>query len=593
MTFLPEGQWECPLPTWESPAVPCPSVRPLRAGVASLVVTAIALLAPGSPAAAAPGGTRPAGHPHTTAKHSALSQIASLVPLSFHAVGPDVSSYQHTGPLDWRRVRKTRGFTIIKATQGTGYVNPYFAGDWAAAARAKLPRGAYHFADPAWPVSTADDQARAFVATTGRMNRPGDLPPVLDLELSGGLTPGQLVLWTQEWMREVRDLTGRTPMLYTYRSFWPAQMGDTHALAADGIPLWIADYNGGHSPGLIGGWRTWTMWQYTSAGVQAGISGRVDLSKFHGGVAAMRAFASGRSGAVSHATPSAPLALASTGSGQLVVSWIPGADGWTAPTGWSVQIQPTGQVITAAGGQASITVASAPIGVPLTAVVTARNAAGASAPSAPSAPVVLRAATSLVPLSPPETVAVGTPVTVRFQLVSPDSPVSDRQIRFEALPTLGGPSESLGSARTGPDGTVAIPASPHQGVGIMATFDGSDTQLPSRSSRVSLRVAPTVTAAAPGTAPAGPVTLTGWTDAPAGTAIAVEVATDSGWQIVGQTRARSTGFAVTAVRPAGTTTWRAVVLETAGSLRAQSASTTTTVTAPTAAPTVPAGPVAP
>ncbi|GAC1607843.1 MAG: hypothetical protein NVS3B26_02470 [Mycobacteriales bacterium] len=527
------------------------------------------------------------------ATHSAVSRLASLVPLSFHAVGPDVSSHQHNGRLDWRRVRRTRGFAIIKATQGVGYVNPYFASDWAAAGRAKLPRGAYDFADPAWPVSTADDEARAFAAAVGPMNRPGDLPPVLDLELSGGLTAGQLVLWTQEWMRAVRGLTGRTPMLYTYRNFWPSQVGDTHALADDGIPLWIADYNGGRSPGLIGGWRTWTMWQYTSAGVQAGISGRVDLSKFHGGVAAMRSFASGRSAAVPRFAPSTPSAAASADSGQLVVSWIPGADGWAAPTGWSVRIEQTGEIITADAGQTAITVAHAPVGVPLTAVVTARSSLGSSAPSAPSTPVVLRASTSLVPLSAPQTVPVGTEVIVRFQLVSPDSPVSGRPVSFVALPTLGGPAEPLGSAITGSDGTVAIAAAPHQGVGIVATFNGSDTQLPSRSGSVSLRVTPTVTVAAPVSAVAGPVRLTGWTDAPVDTPIVVEVATATGWEAVGQTLAASAGFTVTAVRPAGPTTWRAVVLETAGSLRAQSSPTATAVTPLPARGNVTALPTAP
>ena len=55
--------------------------------------------------------------------------------------GPDVSSYQHPHPtsahphgqpINWVAVKNAgKDFAIVKATEGTGYVNPYFAGPYA------------------------------------------------------------------------------------------------------------------------------------------------------------------------------------------------------------------------------------------------------------------------------------------------------------------------------------------------------------------------------------------------------------------------------------------------------------------------------
>jgi len=66
--------------------------------------------------------------------------------------GPDVASYQHPHPtkahphgqpINWKAVRKSgKDFAIVKATEGTNYVNPAFAGpyfnDYADAGAAKL-----------------------------------------------------------------------------------------------------------------------------------------------------------------------------------------------------------------------------------------------------------------------------------------------------------------------------------------------------------------------------------------------------------------------------------------------------------------------
>ena len=84
--------------------------------------------------------------------------------------GIDVASWQHPGddPIQWNRVRGAgHRFAIIKATEGVTYTNPWFAGDRRGAQQAGLVVGAYHFARPALPLSTADDQARFFAKAIG------------------------------------------------------------------------------------------------------------------------------------------------------------------------------------------------------------------------------------------------------------------------------------------------------------------------------------------------------------------------------------------------------------------------------------------
>jgi lysozyme len=200
--------------------------------------------------------------------------------------GPDVSGWQHTAPLSWPVVKASgQSFVFLKATEGRSFVNTYFTGDWAAARRAGLMRGAYHFARPS--VGSGVTQARRFVAVAGTANQPGDLPPVLDLEVTGGLKPAQLSAWTQQFLQEVNRLTGRTPMIYTYPAFWRQAMGNTTAFT--GYPLWIASYRPAPA---VPAWPRWRFWQYTANGTVAGIAGHtVDMNRYNGDLGSLRRLA--------------------------------------------------------------------------------------------------------------------------------------------------------------------------------------------------------------------------------------------------------------------------------------------------------------
>ena len=201
--------------------------------------------------------------------------------------GIDVSRYQHNPSVNWTKVKADNvSFTFIKATEGSGYVNSYFASDWKNAKQAGIYRGAYHFARPS--VGSAQRQAQYFVSHAGTFQAVGDLPPVLDLESSGGLGVAKLRTWTATWLQTVKTLTGRTPIIYTGPYFWESAMGNSTAFHA--YPLWIAHYTS-TQPRVPGGWPRWTFWQKSSTGRVSGITGAVDIDRFYGTRAQLAALA--------------------------------------------------------------------------------------------------------------------------------------------------------------------------------------------------------------------------------------------------------------------------------------------------------------
>jgi GH25 family lysozyme M1 (1,4-beta-N-acetylmuramidase) len=199
--------------------------------------------------------------------------------------GVDVASHQHPGgvAIDWGQVAAWGiDFAYIKATEGpvnggNTYVNPYFDADWRGAGAAGILRGAYHYARPRLPISTATYDAQRFLLTTGPFGGYADLPPVLGLEETGGLAGADLVAWADAWMTEITRQTGRWPMLYSAPWYLDGSVGGADDLADH--PMWIADYGGaGYPTRLPSGWSRWTIWQFTPSARIPGIAAPVDLN---------------------------------------------------------------------------------------------------------------------------------------------------------------------------------------------------------------------------------------------------------------------------------------------------------------------------
>ncbi|MGF6882066.1 lysozyme [Nocardia sp. GAS34] len=194
--------------------------------------------------------------------------------------GPDVSSWQHVDGrfINWFAVRGSgQSFAMLKATEGLDYANPYFVQDSLLMRAAGVARGTYHFARPALP---PEPQAAFYAAAVLGQNGPLDLPPVLDLENSGGLPPAALIDWTHRYLNTVQALTGRVPIVYTYPRFWRTAMANSNQFTR--YPLWIADYSGHPQPDVPGGWPTWTFWQTTDSARVPGIGGGTDVNVYSG-----------------------------------------------------------------------------------------------------------------------------------------------------------------------------------------------------------------------------------------------------------------------------------------------------------------------
>lgn len=204
-----------------------------------------------------------------------------VVPVPSWALdGIDVASHQHPdgAAIDWQRVADSgQSFAFIKASEGTGYVNPYFSSDSAKAAAAGVTPGSYHYAKPGLTDPRAEARHYAATLTTGTQP---SLPPVLDIEESGGLPPEELQNWVRDWIDEIINLTGREPIIYTYQHFWLNDMGNTEEFSE--YPLWLAYYNPTLPAEIPGGWNEVTFWQYSDQGQVDGIYANVDLNTYYG-----------------------------------------------------------------------------------------------------------------------------------------------------------------------------------------------------------------------------------------------------------------------------------------------------------------------
>jgi len=198
--------------------------------------------------------------------------------------GIDVSHFQ--GNVDWRRVKNAGvAFAFAKATDGTAFVDPAFEGNWSGIKAAGLIRGAYHFfrADQD-PVV----QANHFLQITKIAS--GDMPPVIDVEITSNSDDATLVDGVNAWLDTIAQETGVKPMIYTLASFCNAHLNNQFG----SYPLWVANY-GVTSPKLPAGWANWNFWQHSQGGTIDGVTGNVDLNYFNGTLPDLVAFAKGQS----------------------------------------------------------------------------------------------------------------------------------------------------------------------------------------------------------------------------------------------------------------------------------------------------------
>lgn len=177
---------------------------------------------------------------------------------------------------NWQQIRH-QGINAVwlKASEGTGFVDRTFRERRAAANRAGLHVGAYHFARP--DEGSAAEQARLFCEVVGKIGR-HDLRPALDFESASQLSPGALDRWAREWNVAVRHTTGVLPLFYSYSAY--VEM--LRPAFPIGAALWLASYSrndGSEHPYMVPfPWKKVAAHQFTSNCHITGCSAPVDMS---------------------------------------------------------------------------------------------------------------------------------------------------------------------------------------------------------------------------------------------------------------------------------------------------------------------------
>lgn len=196
------------------------------------------------------------------------------LPQGYDVCGIDVSHYQ--GRIKWDEVRNASignspiRFVFIKATEGENLMDQNFNENFFLSRENDFIRGAYHFYVPG---VSPEKQADFFLRQVHLV--PGDLPPVLDVEVNGKLTARELQRDVKTWLNIVERKYGVKPIIYTGYKFKMKYL-NTPEFAE--YPYWIAHYY----VRQLEYQGKWAFWQHTDCGKVKGIQGFVDYNIFNG-----------------------------------------------------------------------------------------------------------------------------------------------------------------------------------------------------------------------------------------------------------------------------------------------------------------------
>ncbi len=204
--------------------------------------------------------------------------------------GIDISKWNTV--KDWRKVKSSglAEFCWIKSTEGNNYLCPMFKKHLSAAKQIQIPYGAYHFARPDLH-SDPFNEVKNFIKHCPIEK--GNLRPVLDFERAGEHNPVSIRNWVLTFLQEFEKQSGVRPIIYTGGNMTKYHLnGDTTGI--DDYMLWHAYYSkkalkNGIKKDRLGGWREWTIWQWTAKGQIPGIPGKTDRNWLVGGIAAKEA----------------------------------------------------------------------------------------------------------------------------------------------------------------------------------------------------------------------------------------------------------------------------------------------------------------
>ena len=213
---------------------------------------------------------------------SYLFILSILCVLSLSCRAQDISGIDvshHQGTIDWEKVAKTPGlkYAYIKASEGVSFTDPKFKQNIAAAKKAGLRVGAYHFYSEKSDITAQFNHFKSLYPKDH-----ADLLPMLDIEPKGKVDAARMKKIRKDvktFQKLCRDYYGKEPMLYI--SPLLAEKTWLASLIGDDTKLYIG-HPYARAPRLQGGKR-YTIWQYTYKGKVDGVKGHADLGRFRKG----------------------------------------------------------------------------------------------------------------------------------------------------------------------------------------------------------------------------------------------------------------------------------------------------------------------
>ena len=190
--------------------------------------------------------------------------------------GIDVSEWQ--GNIDFGEVARA-GIEVvyIRASEGRGYVDPYFRENYEKAKANGLRTGFYHFLT-ATNEAEAKEEAEFFVSNIKGLEP--DCRLAMDFEVFDGLDVSTINEISRVFLETVEKLSGKECVIYS--DAYNARAVFSKELADD-YPIWVADYFV-EEPESNGKWKFWVGFQYSDRGRVNGIDGNVDRDYFTNGV---------------------------------------------------------------------------------------------------------------------------------------------------------------------------------------------------------------------------------------------------------------------------------------------------------------------
>ena len=207
-------------------------------------------------------------------------QIA--IPSGYQIHGIDVSKYQSI--INWKEVKDMNaqgikiGFAFIKATEGVGNVDNQFRRNWLKAEEQNICKGAYHFFIAG---KNGRRQAANFIEMVNL--KKGDLPPVLDIEKTYGVSAIEIKKEITDWLGVVEKYYSVKHVIYTNIDFYNRYLQNDF----DNYPVWIAHYLQPVKPRID---HKWAFWQHSESGRVNGIKAPVDFNVFSGDSADFKNF---------------------------------------------------------------------------------------------------------------------------------------------------------------------------------------------------------------------------------------------------------------------------------------------------------------